>query len=67
MIEHFMEEWGLKLVLIFVINFAILYRGKIDQDYPLFLLYNKSNIPGRPESVIGIQYRGKIYQIDLKI
>ena len=35
-------------------NLAILYRGKIDQDYPLFLLYNKSNIPGRPES-IGIQ------------
>ena len=30
---------------------AILYRGKIDQDYPLFLLYNKSNIPGRPESI----------------
>ena len=35
---------------------AILYRGKIDQDYPLFLLYNKSNIPGRPES-IGVQTR----------
>ena len=33
---------------------AILNRGKIDQEYPLFSLYNKSNIPGRPES-IGIQ------------
>ena len=33
---------------------AILNRGKIDQEYPLFILYNKSNIPGRPES-IGIQ------------
>ena len=33
---------------------AILNRGKIDQEYPLFLLYNKSNIPGRPES-IGVQ------------
>ena len=30
---------------------AIQYRGKIDQDYPLFFLYNKSNIPGRPESI----------------
>ena len=33
---------------------AILNRGRIDQEYPLFLLYNKSNIPGRPES-IGVQ------------
>ncbi len=30
---------------------AVLNRGKIDQEYPLFLLYNKSNIPGRPESI----------------
>jgi len=30
---------------------AMLYRGKIDQEYPLFILYNKSNIPGRPESI----------------
>ena len=30
---------------------ATQYRGKIDQDYPLFFLYNKSNIPGRPESI----------------
>ena len=26
-------------------------RGKIDQKYPLFILYNKSNIPGRPENL----------------
>ena len=26
-------------------------RGKIDQEYPLFMLYNKSNIPGRPASI----------------
>ena len=32
----------------------MLNRGKIDQEYPLFMLYNKSNIPGRPES-IGVQ------------
>jgi aspartate racemase len=30
---------------------AVLNRGKIDQEYPLFLLYNKSNIGGRPESI----------------
>ena len=35
---------------------AMLNRGKIDQEYPLFILYNKSNIPGRPES-IGVQTR----------
>ena len=28
-----------------------LYKGKIDQKYPLFVLYNKSNIPGRPENL----------------
>ena len=33
---------------------AMLNRGKSDQEYPLFMLYNKSNIPGRPES-IGVQ------------
>jgi len=32
----------------------MLNRGKTDQEYPLFILYNKSNIPGRPES-IGVQ------------
>ena len=30
---------------------AMLNRGKIDQKYPLFILYNKSNIPGRPENL----------------
>ncbi len=45
---------GTQAGLDFCNKLAILYRGKIDQDYPLFILYNKSNIPGRPES-IGIQ------------
>ena len=45
---------GTQAGLDFCNKLAILYRGKIDQQYPLFLLYNKSNIPGRPES-IGIQ------------
>ncbi len=45
---------GTQAGLDFCNKLTILYRGKVDQDYPLFLLYNKSNIPGRPES-IGIQ------------
>jgi len=45
---------GTQAGLDFCNKLAILNRGKIDQEYPLFLLYNKSDIPGRPES-IGIQ------------
>ena len=45
---------GTQAGLDFCNKLAVLNRGKIDQDYPLFILYNKSNIPGRPES-IGIQ------------
>ena len=45
---------GTQAGLDFCNKLAIQYRGKIDQDYPLFFLYNKSNIPGRPES-IGVQ------------
>ena len=47
---------GTQAGLDFCNKLAVLNRGKIDQEYPLFLLYNKSNIPGRPES-IGIQTR----------
>ena len=42
---------GTQAGLDFCNKLAIQYRGKIDQDYPLFYLYNKSNIPGRPESI----------------
>ncbi len=45
---------GTQAGLDFCNKLAILYRGKIDQEYPLFILYNKSNIPARPES-IGVQ------------
>ena len=45
---------GTQAGLDFCNKLAMLYRGKIDQEYPLFILYNKSNIPGRPES-IGVQ------------
>tara|TARA_B100000902_G_scaffold383668_1_gene422826 strand:+ start:551 stop:1300 length:750 start_codon:yes stop_codon:yes gene_type:complete len=49
---------GTQAGLDFCNKLAVLNRGKIDQQYPLFLLYNKSNIPGRPES-IGI-HTGKL-------
>ncbi len=42
---------GTQAGLDFCNKLAILYRGKIDQEYPLFILYNKSDIPGRPESI----------------
>ena len=45
---------GTQAGLDFCNKLAVLNRGKIDQEYPLFLLYNKSNIPGIPES-IGVQ------------
>ena len=45
---------GTQAGLDFCNKLAVLNRGKIDQEYPLFILYNKSNIPGRPES-IGVQ------------
>jgi aspartate racemase len=42
---------GTQAGLDFCNKLAMLNRGKIDQKYPLFILYNKSNIPGRPESI----------------
>tara|TARA_B100000963_G_scaffold347089_1_gene353015 strand:+ start:188 stop:937 length:750 start_codon:yes stop_codon:yes gene_type:complete len=42
---------GTQAGLDFCNKLAILNRGKIDQDYPLFVLYNKANIPKRPESI----------------
>ena len=45
---------GTQAGLDFCNKLAMLNRGKVDQEYPLFMLYNKSNIPGRPES-IGVQ------------
>ena len=47
---------GTQAGLDFCNKLAMLNRGKIDQEYPLFILYNKSDIPGRPES-IGVQTR----------
>ena len=42
---------GTQAGLDFCNKLAMINRGKVDQDYPLFILYNKSNIPGRPESI----------------
>ena len=42
---------GTQAGLDFCNKLAILNRGKIDQKYPLFILFNKSNIPGRPENL----------------
>ena len=38
---------GTQAGLDFSTKLAKLYRGKLDQKYPLFLLYNKSNVPQR--------------------
>ncbi len=43
---------GTQAGLDFCNKLAMLNRGKIDQKYPLFILYNKSNIPGRPENLL---------------
>ena len=42
---------GTQAGLDFCNKLAMLNRGKIDQKYPIFILYNKSNIPGRPENL----------------
>ena len=42
---------GTQAGLDFCNKLSMLNRGKIDQEYPLFILFNKSNIPGRPESI----------------
>ena len=42
---------GTQAGLDFCNKLTMLNRGKIDQKYPLFILYNKSNIPGRPENL----------------
>ncbi len=42
---------GTQAGLDFCNKLAVLNRGKIDQKYPLFILYNKSNIPKRPENI----------------
>ena len=56
---------GTQAGLDFCNKLAILNRGKIDQEYPLFVLYNKSNSPGRPES-IGVQTKELFNQLTNK-
>tara|TARA_Y100001936_G_C15978327_1_gene615107 strand:- start:337 stop:1032 length:696 start_codon:yes stop_codon:yes gene_type:complete len=42
---------GTQAGLDFCNKLAVINRGKIDQKYPLFMLYNKSNIPNRPQNL----------------
>ena len=42
---------GTQAGLDFCNKLAKLNKGKIDQKYPIFILYNKSNVPGRPENI----------------
>ena len=42
---------GTQAGLDFCNKLAVINRGKIDQKYPLFILYNKSNIPKRHENL----------------
>ena len=42
---------GTQAGLDFCNKLAKLNKGKTDQQYPLFVLFNKSNIPGRPENL----------------
>ena len=42
---------GTQAGLDFCNKLSMINRGKIDQNYPLFILYNKSNIPKRPENI----------------
>ena len=61
----FLGGMGTQAGLDFCNKLAILNRGKIDQEYPLFILYNKANIPGRPES-IGIHTRNLTKNLNVK-
>jgi len=42
---------GTQAGLDFCSKLAKLNRGKLDQQYPMFILYNKSNTPKRPENL----------------
>jgi len=46
---------GTQAGLDFCNKLAVINRGKTDQKYPLFILYNKSDIPKRPENIIKYQ------------
>ena len=42
---------GTQAGLDFCNKLAKLYKGRIDQKYPIFILYNKSNVPKRVENI----------------
>ena len=45
---------GTQAGLDFCNKLAKINAGKLDQQYPMFVLYNKSNIPKRPENLKNI-------------
>ena len=47
---------GTQAGLDFCTKLAKLNRGKLDQKYPIFLLYNKSNIPDRKTNLKRYKY-----------
>ena len=47
---------GTRAGLDFCNKLAKLNVGKTDQNYPVFILYNKSNIPKRPENLNRYHY-----------
>ena len=47
---------GTQAGLDFCNKLTIINRGRTDQKYPLFILYNKSNIPKRPENLNRYNY-----------
>ena len=57
---------GTQAGLDFCNKLAVINRGKSDQKYPLFILYNKSNIPKRPENIKKYTKIGFISRLKLK-
>ena len=52
---------GTQAGLDFCTKLAKLNRGKLDQKYPIFLLYNKSNIPDRKTNLKRYKYVLKVW------
>ena len=56
---------GTQAGLDFCNKLAKLNRGKLDQQYPMFVLYNKSNTPRRPENLK--RYNEALQEYDFQI
>ena len=56
---------GTQAGLDFCSKLAKINRGKADQKYPLFVLYNKSNIPDRKQNLKNIKRSLKALKMDV--